>query len=71
MNTTNSIPETPAETFQESTAPVQVFSSPAVPVLPNSLLEPRLGRPDRIRTEPWQEGNNAPNVLLSNAIVLP
>ena len=33
------------ETYQEKTAPVQSFVSAAVAVLPNTLIEPRKGRP--------------------------
>lgn len=48
--------DTSAETSQEGTAPMQSFRSPAIPVLPDAVVAPRLGRPARIRVKPRQEG---------------
>ncbi len=47
MNTNDKFVETPAERSQVGVTPVQVFTSPAIPVLPGAPLEPRLGRPVR------------------------
>jgi putative addiction module component (TIGR02574 family) len=43
-----------AELYQEGCTRVQYFSSPAVPVLPDTPLEPRRGRPSRSGTEHQQ-----------------
>jgi hypothetical protein len=47
---------TSADTFQEGSAPVQSFVSPAVPVLPGAALEPRRGRPARNGQETVRTG---------------
>ncbi len=57
MNSNNPTPtpDTSAETFQEGTTPVQAFTSKAIPVLPGTPLEDRLGRPARIQMSSRQE----------------
>ena len=50
--------DTTAETSQEGTAPMQSFRSPAIPVLPDAVVAPRLGRPARIRVKLRQEEKN-------------
>ena len=50
--------DTSAETSQEGAAPVQSFSSQAIPVLPGAAVAPRLGRQARTRVEPRQEEKN-------------
>lgn len=40
-----------AELYQEGCTPIQFFSSPAIPVLPETPLEPRRGRPSRTATK--------------------
>ncbi len=42
------------ELYQEGCTRVQYFSSPAIPVLPDTPLEPRRGRPSRSGTEHQQ-----------------
>lgn len=42
------------ELYQEGCARVQYFSSPALPVLPGTILEPRRGRPIRSSSEQQQ-----------------
>ncbi len=64
MNTDNMKPdrETPAETFQEGVTPVQAFTSPALPVLPGTPLQVRLGRPIRKQTNPTPKVEKVPDV---------
>ena len=45
MNAGNTVHENEAQFYQEGFLPVQAFTSPAIAVLPNMILEPRLGRP--------------------------
>jgi hypothetical protein len=49
MSTHNPVPDpdNSAETFQEGMTPVQAFTSKAIPVLPGTPLEARMGRPAR------------------------
>jgi hypothetical protein len=43
--------EVSGDTYQESTAPVQAFTSPAIPMAAGIPLEARRGRPPRISAE--------------------
>lgn len=56
MSTEINSPDSSAETYQEGAAPVQAFSSPAIPVEAQAVLEPRRGRPARRWIEPGHEG---------------
>jgi hypothetical protein len=56
----NSDAEETAETFQEGTAPVQEFTSLAIPVLPETPLEARLGRPAKSRLPSSEKMCNTP-----------
>ncbi len=47
-------PMVDGELYQEGCTRVQYFSSPAVPVLPDTHLEPRRGRPSRPGTKQQQ-----------------
>ncbi len=47
-----------AETYQLGVTAVQAFTSPAIRVTPGMPLEPRLGRPARIRAAGSIEGLN-------------
>ena len=55
MNAHDLAPEASAETFQEGVVPVQAFTSPAIPVLPGTPLEPRRGRPATGRPDSKQQ----------------
>jgi hypothetical protein len=55
MNSNNPTSDPSSETFQEGTTPVQFFTSKAIPVLPDSPLEARLGRPVRTQMRSRQE----------------
>jgi len=57
MSTDISSPDSSAETYQEGAAPVQAFSSPAIPVEAEAVLEPRRGRPVSRWIDPGHEGN--------------
>ncbi len=50
-------PESPAETYQEGTTPVQIFTCRAIPV-DEAALEPRRGRPQPVQP---QESHSSAN----------
>jgi hypothetical protein len=56
MNSNNPDLNTSTETFQQGATPVQSFASKAIPILPGTPLEARLGRPARIQMKSRQEG---------------
>jgi hypothetical protein len=56
------------ETHQEGVAPVQAFTSPAIPVTGEAALRPRLGRPARHTPATLPETTSAARPLLPGAV---
>ena len=47
MSKGHDIPDNEAEFYLDGRLPVQFFTTQAIAILPNMILEPRLGRPVR------------------------
>ncbi|SRR5579884_2818028 len=68
MNPDAPVPE--AELLQEGYSPVQAFTSPAIPVQPDTPLEPRRGRPPRPSLETSKEQLDQAAVALPTAAAI-